>query len=714
MGHLNMNMNYKHWALGLLAVFFWGYAQGQDAGPPDEPAEESQAVDAVEVRNFEPSDSIELDPFSAYLALSDPSNLEGTAKLNWESGAIWFPQVHPYFRPPQRWLKLHAVSAIMANNALESPRKIALFVPLQPSNTWLINRYLETGDSIDMARLKMLPSSTAPDMTVELAKCIRQFDTMGHVRVYPMLRQWWWQALAPVFVQIIDSDESCDWEWRAHHEAFKAVNRVLEEKLKYAQYEAQMEEEDASYSDYEMEEPDPEFSMESTLKAFLEYYTQRGRPYASYVKMDSLELERLMSSVKFESPGCEEPMVNIDWQMHVWQHIKDRRALGDQVVVAGEWPWALGQEARTKAEKTDFHTLMDRALDEQLPVVRMNLFDEPELQIYERKLLAKYDTTEVEPQMAKAYIDSFDQESAWPAQRWFALTLPKENPLVQQWGIYLPEADSLILFDGDIIDSQIDEGYESSDDEEYDYDMEYSDWESDEATGVLLNLGATHFGLMKNMASLNSVLSSRGLEELPGLNSWGGQATVSISQGQKSCQTLGLAYTDFQSEASQFASQYWMFSSGGEWRLLGPSYSYQNGSPLRSGQGGLWLGLSGILGYVDHRITLPSFSSPDFTANSVNAIVNPGWLYGLGGDIRLQMGPIQIKGSVGYNWDGSDDRWRINKTFINSETGFVNNSVYYQISASYSIPLGGGESAAYTETAVEEAIDFYFEKEVKK
>jgi len=44
----------------------------------------------------------------------------------------------------------------------------------------------------------------------------------------------------------------------------------------------------------------------------------------------------------------------------------------------------------------------------------------------------------------------------------------------------------------------------------------------------------------------------------------------------------------------------------------------------------------------------------------------------------------------------------------------VNNSVYYQISASYSIPLGGGESAAYTETAVEEAIDFYFEKEVKK
>jgi len=327
------------------------------------------------------------------------------------------------------------------------------------------------------------------------------------------------------------------------------------------------------------------------------------------VKMDSLELERLMSSVKFESPGCEEPMVNIDWQMHVWQHIKDRRALGDQVVVAGEWPWALGQEARTKAEKTDFHTLMDRALDEQLPVVRMNLFDEPELQIYERKLLAKYDTTEVEPQMAKAYIDSFDQESAWPAQRWFALTLPKENPLVQQWGIYLPESDSLILFDGDIIDSQVDEGYESSEDEEYDYDMDYSEWESDDATGVLFNLGATHFGLMKNMASLNSVLSSRGLEELPGLNSWGGQATVSISQGQKSCQTLGLAYTDFQSEASQFASQYWMFSSGGEWRLLGPSYSYQNGSPLRSGQGGLWLGLSGILGYVDHRITLPSFSS---------------------------------------------------------------------------------------------------------
>ncbi len=707
MEHLNMNKNYKNWALGLLAFVSWGFVQGQVA-------EESLVMEDVEVRDFEPSDSMELDPFSAYFALSDPSNMKGTTNLNWESGAIWFPQVHPYFRPPQRWLKLHAVSAIMANKALESPRNIALFVPLQPSNTWLINRYLETGDSVDMARLKMLPSSTAPDMTVELAKCIRQFDTSGHVRVYPMLRQWWWQALAPVFVQIIDSDESCDWEWRAHHEAFKAVNRVLEEKLKYAQYEMRMEEEDADYSDYEMEEPDPEFSMESTLRAFLEYYPKRGRPYASYVKMDSLELERLMRSVKFESADCEEPMVNIDWQMHIWQHIKDRRALGDQVVVAGEWPWALGQEVRAKAEKTDFHSLMDRALDEKLPVVRMNLFDEPELQIYERKLLAKYDTTEAKPQMAKAYADSFDQESAWPAQRWFALTLPKENPAVQQWGIYLPEADSLILFDGDIIDSQVDEGYESSDEEDYEYDMDYTEWESDDATGVLLSLGATNFGMLKSLTSLNAVLSSRGLEELPGLSSWGGQASVSISQGQKSCQTIGFGYTNFQSEASQFASQYWMFSSGGEFRLLGPSHSYQSKNPLRSGQGGLWVGLSGVMGYVDHRITLPSFSSPDFTANSVSAIVNPGWLYGLGGDVRLQLGPVQIKGSMGYNWDGSDNRWKINGTFINSETGFVNNSVYYQVSASYSIPLGGGESVAYDTTAEEEVPDFEFEKEVKK
>ncbi|MFM1899279.1 MAG: hypothetical protein RL577_1519, partial [Bacteroidota bacterium] len=455
MEQLTMNMNCKQWALGLLVFFTGGVAQGQTA-------DASMGVEAVDDLNFESSDSIELDPFSAYYAMSEPSNLEGSKTLNWESGAIWFPQVHPYFRPPQRWLKLHAVSAIMANNALENPRSIALFVPLQPSNTWLINRYLETGDSLDMARLKMLPSSTAPDMTVELAKCIRQFDTAGHVRVYSMLRQWWWQALAPVFVQIIDSDESCDWEWRAHHEAFKAVNRVLEEKLKYAEYETRMENEDMDYSDYEMEEPDPEFSMESTLKAFLEYYPQRGRPYASYVKMDSLELERLMSSVKFESPGCEEPMANIDWQMHIWQHIKDRRASGDQVVVAGEWPWALGQEVRAKAEKTDFHSLMDRALDEKLAVVKINLFDEPELQLYERQLLAKYDTTEHEARYVKAYTDSFNQKSAWPAQRWFALNLPNENPAVQQWGIYLPESDSLILFDGDIIDSQVDEGYESS------------------------------------------------------------------------------------------------------------------------------------------------------------------------------------------------------------------------------------------------------------
>jgi len=178
-----MNINCKQWALGLLVFFTGGFAQGQAA-------EEPMAMDAVEDRSMEPSDSIELDTYSAYFALSDPSNMEGTRLLEWESGAIWFPQVHPYFRPPQRWLKLHAVSAIMANNALESPRNIALFVPLQPSNTWLINRYLETGDSIDMARLKMLPSSTAPDMTVELAKCIRQFDSAGHVRVYPMLRQW--------------------------------------------------------------------------------------------------------------------------------------------------------------------------------------------------------------------------------------------------------------------------------------------------------------------------------------------------------------------------------------------------------------------------------------------------------------------------------------------------------------------------------------------
>jgi hypothetical protein len=69
---------------------------------------------------------------------------------------------------------------------------------------------------------------------------------------------------------------------------------------------------------------------------------------------------------------------------------------------------------------------------------------------------------------------------------------------------------------------------------------------------------------------------------------------------------------------------------------------------------------------------------------------------------------------MGYNWDGSDDRWKINGTFINSETGFANNSVYYQVSASYSIPLGGGESVDYDTTAVEEVPDFAFEKEVKK
>jgi hypothetical protein len=139
-----------------------------------------------------------------------------------------------------------------------------------------------------------------------------------------------------------------------------------------------------------------------------------------------------------------------------------------------------------------------------------------------------------------------------------------------------------------------------------------------------------------------------------------------------------------------------MFTSGGQFRLMGPKYSYQNQSPWRSGQGGLWLGLSGIVGYVDHRITRSLPATPDFTQFGSSSLVNPGWLYGLGGDLRLQMGPLQLQGSVGYNWDGSDERWRLNGQFINGEDGFVNNSVYYQLSVSYSIPLGGGEATEST------------------
>ncbi len=672
-------------------------AQSEEVAPAAEStsSEEAPLAIASDHMGLEADlvDSLELDPFSAYGFMRNEADLYDSARLNIAQGSVWFPQVHPYFRPPQRWLKLHAVAAIKANQALAEPRPLALFVPLQPSNTWLINRYLETGDSVDLARLRLLPSSTAPDMTVALAQSIRQFDSAGLVKVYPMLKQWWWQALAPVMVQIVDSDESCDWEWRAHHEAFKAVNRVLEEKLKYAEYERLMDD-SAEELDYEMEEPDPEFSMESTLKAFLEYYPLRGRPYARYMRMDSLEIERLMKSVKFESEGCEEPMIDIDWQLAVWNHILERREAGDQVVVTGEWPWALSQEMRQKAEKTDFHSLMDRALEQGVGVAKLNLFDEPELQVYERKMLAKYDTSEAQTRWVKAWEDEHDQVSAWPAGRWYALEFPQEHPSVQQWGIYLPEADSLILFDGDgdILDSQIDEGYEDEDEEEYDYSEYLEEGMSDVATGALMHLGYSQFGLMKSLAGLNAVLASNGLAELSGLTSRGGQAQFSFSQGQKSCQTMGFSYSDYRSTASQFASQYWMFTSGGQFRLMGPKYSYQNQSPVRSGQGGLWLGLSGIVGYVDHRITRSVPATPDFTQFGSSSLVNPGWLYGLGGDLRLQMGPLQLQGSVGYNWDGSDERWRLNGQFINGEDGFVNNSVYYQLSVSYSIPLGGGEA----------------------
>lgn len=176
--------------------------------------------------------------------------------------------------------------------------------------------------------------------------------------------------------------------------------------------------------------------------------------------------------------------------------------------------------------------------------------------------------------------------------------------------------------------------------------------------------------LLTNTEMLNQSLSSRQLKGVNAITQTGVALGFRFGEGNKSILSYGSKSVSLDENGSNFNIQ--QFQICGSTRILG-------NETFSVGINESFTVASSTLSWFDN-IPL-NLSNPE----PLQRIVNDGFGLGIGADLGLKLGNLAIEFIAQYQFDLTDNRWKNQDQFINSESSYSHSGLFVQSLVSYKL-----------------------------